>query len=88
MTRYTVTWWQESRDELARLWLRSENKAAITLAANTIDQTLSADPMHHGEQSHEGLLRLVVEPLHVQFSVNEGDRLVQVWFVRIAGEPT
>jgi len=82
MTRYTVTWWDEARDELARLWLRSDDKSRITLATNAIDRELSVDPMQKGTSGYEGLMQIVVEPLHVQFTVKENDRLVEILSVR------
>ncbi len=40
MTRYTVVWHDDARDELARLWLAASNRQSISDAANTIDREL------------------------------------------------
>ena len=44
MTRYTVVWHDAARDNLARLWLATNDKQAVTDAANRIDRELTIDP--------------------------------------------
>jgi hypothetical protein len=82
MTRYTVVWWSQARKSLAQLWLDSKDRAAISIAADEIDRSLSVDASHVGVEGHEGFRVLVVEPLLVQFSVEDDDRKVRVWSVR------
>lgn len=83
MTRYTVTWRDGARDDLATLWLESGMPSAVAKASNAIDQELSVDPLHKGAVGHEGLRQLSVAPLRVQFTIEEDDRVVRVWSVRL-----
>ncbi len=43
MTRYTVVWHQEARDELATLWIEASDRNAVGLAAGAIDRHLLTD---------------------------------------------
>ncbi len=83
MKRYTVIWWQAADDELLRLWLASSERSRITDASREIDKLLSSQGNSIGEEVHEGLRVLEVEPLRIQFSVEEEDRVVRVWTVRL-----
>ena len=83
MTRYTVVWWQTAHDELTQLWLESPARRQITKAVSDIDRLLAARADSIGDEVHEGLRRLEVGPLRVQFSVERDDRLVRVWSVRM-----
>lgn len=87
MKRYTVSWWQEARDDLARLWLRSDDRPGVSQAANAIDQELAENPTRGSTPGHEGLLRLEIMPICVQLTIDEADRQVHVWSVRLISEP-
>lgn len=82
MSRFTVVWWRFAKDKLADLWLDATDKADITRAADEIDRRLAADPESSAEDCHEGLYRLMVDPIAVQFSIDDFDRRVTVWTVR------
>ena len=83
MKEYTVIWWQAADDELARLWLDSSDRAQITEAARGIDLWLSRQGASAGKEIHEGLCALEVDPLRVQYSVEQDDRTIRVWTVRL-----
>jgi mRNA-degrading endonuclease RelE of RelBE toxin-antitoxin system len=82
MTRYTVVWPKGARDELAELWLNAPHRDAVTAAANIIDFELSQDAATKGIEVAEGLRALFVLPLRVLFTVDDGNRLVEVARVR------
>jgi hypothetical protein len=84
--RYTVTWWQSADDELLRLWLDSSERSLITDASREIDKVLSMSADSVGEEVSEGLRALEVSPLRIQFSLEEKDRIVRVWTVRLTGQ--
>jgi hypothetical protein len=76
--RFTVVWKRDARDQLAQIWLASQNRTAITAAANEIDRWLRDDPELKGE-SRSGNERIVmVPPLAVVFAIHEADRIVRV----------
>jgi hypothetical protein len=82
MNRFTVVWWQFATRRLADLWLEATDKAAITHAADEIDRRLAVDPLSCAEHRHEELCGLTIDPLTVQFTIDDHDRLVKVWTVR------
>jgi len=78
MTRYTVVWHQDAHDELARLWLESRDREAVTLAADAIDRRLSSDALTQGITVPDNLRQLTIPPLRVLFAVSEPDRMEKV----------
>ena len=82
MNQFTVTWWRDAQNDLASLWITAVDPPAVTRAANEIDRLLGRDPLAVIEDQHEGLCSLTVEPLTVQYSVEDLDRKVTVWTVR------
>jgi len=86
MNHFTVTWWPEARDELARLWVENPSRQQIADASDEIDRVLAVDPETRGETGPEGLRRLTVPPLTVQFVVEEPDQKVIVVTVRLLAD--
>ena len=82
MTRYTVVWHASAQDELAELWIHAQDRNALTTAAHFIDVELSQDAATKGIDVAEGLRALFSPPLRILFSVNEGDRIVEVVLVK------
>lgn len=79
---YTVVWTKSAQSELAELWLNSSDRAAVTAAANVIDQTLRVDASAMGIAISEGLRALFAPPIRVLFAVRDADRIVEVLGVR------
>jgi hypothetical protein len=75
---FTVTWKPSSEDELADLWTKGPDRAAIAAAANAIDALLRVDPHLKGESRADGTRVLFHPPLGVRFEVNEPDRVVEI----------
>jgi hypothetical protein len=82
MRPFTVVWWEFAQSKLADLWLESKDRAAVARAANEIDRRLAADPTACVEEDHEGLCRTSVDPLSVQFTIDEDNRAAIIWMVR------
>jgi plasmid stabilization system protein ParE len=82
MTRYTVSWRPEVKDDLADIWMNTSERQSVSIAADRIDELLARDAASQGNDIHEGLRSLIVEPLLVYFTVSEPDRLAIVWAVR------
>jgi hypothetical protein len=78
MTRFTVVWHSAARDELARLWMRAEDRRALRSAADAIDRDLAIDAPLKGSANPDRLRQLTVPPLRVLFAVSEADRTVRV----------
>jgi plasmid stabilization system protein ParE len=82
MTRYTVVWHASARDELAELWMSARDRGAVTTAAHVIDAELSQDAATKGVEVSEGLRAFFAPPVRTLFTVDEGDRVVEVVRVR------
>jgi plasmid stabilization system protein ParE len=75
---YTVVWKPEAERRLADLWLAASDRAAVTRAANRIDQLLQTNPDQQGESRGRGRRILIEAPLGILFVVKPADRIVQV----------
>ena len=82
MTRYTVVWQRDAQDELTELWLDAHDRAAVTAAAHAIDVDLSQNAAIKGVEIAEGLRAFFAPPLRILYTVDKGDRLVDVVRVR------
>jgi hypothetical protein len=82
MSRYTVTYGIVAQDDIAREWLQATDRRSVTKATHEIDRLLAIELLSKGKDVCEGLRKLIVEPLAVQFSVEEADRRVTIWSVR------
>lgn len=74
---YAVTWHPAAVQELTATWLDADDRNAISQAANAIDEALAKNPQGKGEEFYGDRL-FVVAPLAVTFTINDGDRTVQV----------
>jgi hypothetical protein len=82
--RYTVLWRNEAESQLAEIWCDATNRAAISAAADQIDNDLGLDAHEKGDPSLHGARSLSYGPIVVDFRVDEGDRKVLVEGVRLA----
>jgi len=81
---YFVQWAPSAHDRLERIWMAAEDKGAVLRAANTIDDMLAQDPFRQdiiwlGEES-----TFIVEPLAVDFLVEQDKRkvlILTVWMI-------
>jgi hypothetical protein len=73
MSRYTVTYAIVAQADLAREWLQATDRRSVTKATHEIDRILADEPLNKGKDVSEGLRKLTVGPLAVQFSVEEPD---------------
>jgi plasmid stabilization system protein ParE len=78
MSRFTVVWTREAKDQLADIWTNAADRADVTVAAAAIDNALLVDAAKKGEPLSEGLRKLRSPPLAALFSVSERDRLVEI----------
>ncbi|MFM9959837.1 MAG: hypothetical protein ACKV2Q_01265 [Planctomycetaceae bacterium] len=76
--KFTVVWLARAEHELAELWEASPDRAAVSRAANRIEQTLARLPYQAGEERPDGRRVLFDKPLGILFRVFLDDRLVRV----------
>ncbi len=79
--KYTVVYLPSAEQQLAELWLKAADPAAVTLASDKIDQLLKIDPLAVGESRVSTLRILFEEPIAVVYDVRESDFVVKVWAV-------
>ncbi|HJT75848.1 MAG TPA: type II toxin-antitoxin system RelE/ParE family toxin [Gemmataceae bacterium] len=79
---YEVDWPNDVLATLAAVWVRTRDRKGVTVAQAAIDQALLSDPRGSGTPVSEGLYRIEVLPLRVQFEISEDDHVVTVVSVR------
>jgi hypothetical protein len=82
MNPYTVEWTPEAENQLALIWLRASDRAAITAAQNQADRLLARDPHGHGRSLSEGLHQIDCPPLAISYTIDDTRREVEVTGVR------
>jgi hypothetical protein len=78
--KWTVTWVDNSENELADIYMRAEDKASITSAAYRIEHELRNDPDKKGEDFYGDRI-YQYGPLAVAFELIHDDLLVRVFQV-------
>lgn len=84
--RFTVTWEQELRDQMAERWIAapSHERKRLTEISDRVDSALRFAPDYHGRrlpgQAHFRIWRVpkIVPPALVIFEVHPNDRTVNV----------
>jgi hypothetical protein len=84
---FRVEWVEAAIDDLAAIWMRvdSDQRRAVTSAANAIDVALRSDPFRESESRDDERRVFFAPPLGVFFSVDLPRRVVrvgQVWHYR------
>lgn len=78
---FTVNWRPSPLNDLADLWIKAPDLAAVTRAANTIDEHLRTAPLENGESREANSRILFEEPLVVLYEVDVNRREVNVFDV-------
>lgn len=81
--KYTVVWKRFAEAQLAAIWNNSDDRSAVTAAANAIDQTLKVDPILRGETEFRTIRTLIERPLLVRYVVIDDDRIVRILTVQL-----
>ncbi len=76
--KYHVRWLPRAEQELAALWLDTLRRAAVTRAAQLLDQQLAQAPGHLGESRPRGRRVHFEAPLGILFRVLEDVQEVEV----------
>jgi hypothetical protein len=83
MNHYTVIQPPWVDEQLAELWLASDNRAEFTAASDAIYRELGEDAENKGELVQDNLRKLA-GPLWIYYTVHPDDCLVKVWSIRKA----
>lgn len=86
---YRVQWTAIAHDRLEQFWMAAEDSLTLLAAANAIDRRLGEDPwskeMCLGDEKS-----LIVEPLAVDYYVDEQNRtvyIISVWMIGFLERP-
>lgn len=82
MSDFEVRLLPPAEDDLADIWVRSPDPAAVTRADATAGQLLRRDPLGSGALVVEDLYRLTVPPVVYYYSVDTAQNLVEVSVIR------
>jgi len=78
MKRFAVDWLEDALDELADAWSTAENRDAVNLAVDAIDEKLAESPIEFSDRMSEGLYFFTEPPLRIALTVDKALRTVKV----------
>jgi hypothetical protein len=81
---YYVEWTPTAHDRLERIWMAAKDPRLVLRAANAIDGILGRNPRSADVVAGDENI-LIVEPLAVEFLVEEARRKVLILFVWMIG---
>ncbi len=76
--KFTILWTQVTLNQLAAIWMRADDRNAVTDAVTNIDERLKEDTENEGEARDDSERILFESPLGVQFVVEPDDARVTV----------
>ena len=82
MTPYQVIGGADAESMLADLWIESSDPNSVTIGQAEADRLLSRDPFQYGKHVSEGLYRIRVGSLLINFTLAVDARIVNVTWVR------
>jgi len=82
MKKYTVVWLESALDDLARFWIKTVHRQAITDSADLADDYLATDAETKGESLSEGLRAVTVGLLRLYFVARPEDRILEIAYVK------
>ena len=77
-----VAWHGDALDQLASLWMQTDDRAGITEASGQIDIELSEQPLMKSRPAGDRLYSFRVLPLEVLFDFRPDNQVVEVVAVR------
>jgi hypothetical protein len=77
-----VAWHVDALQELATLWLNTDDRAGVTSASQRIDLELAEQPLQKSRPAGDLLRSFRVVPLEVLFEYRPNEDLIQIVAVR------
>jgi hypothetical protein len=78
--RYVVEWVPVAVQRLAEIWVRAKAQAAVTRAANELDDAQATRPLRLGESRTSSVDRTAfAPPLGIEFTVIEDEKRFLCW---------
>ncbi len=79
--RWTVLYRPSAQNQLANIWLTTQDQQTVADAADEVDRALSAKPLDVGESRDDNARILIEQPLTVLYEVYPDDVRVEVFAV-------
>ncbi len=84
---FEVVWIQAALDDLAAIWTTGDSalRQRVTVATHQLDQALASNPNEEGESRDAGDRVCFIDPLGIEFEIDEERSRVfvlHVWQVR------
>jgi hypothetical protein len=76
--KFTVVWKPAAERHLMEIWMRADDRDAVTKAADAIDAALARNADRQGESREEETRVTFFAPLGIDFEVSLDDRQVRV----------
>ena len=76
--RFTVVWSPAAEQDLTEIWLRADNRNAVTAAVHQLETEIARDPDEQGESRQPGIRVTFADPLGINFEIGPADRQVRV----------
>lgn len=76
--RFHLKWEPDSEHDLHLAWVWSKDPAAVHVANDAAMELLAIQPDKAGQHISEGLWRLDLPPLRLQYEINFADRIVTI----------
>jgi hypothetical protein len=83
VTKYSVVWLKSVHVDIGEILLAASDRKAVTAASAEIDRELATDAERKGKPLSEGLRVFDSGPLRAIYSVDAGNRIVEVSRIRL-----
>jgi len=83
VTKYTVIWLKSVHVDIGEIWLTASDRNAVTAASAEIDRELATDAERKSKTLSEGLRVYDSGSLRAVYSVDAGNRIVEVSRIRL-----
>lgn len=78
MSRFRLYWQPGALDDLADIWMKASDRAAVNLAIDLLEAQLAENPTVWGKELSEGLYQISIQPVRLLFTLDAKGRIVKV----------
>lgn len=82
MSRFRLDWQPRALDDLADIWMKAPDRAAVNLAIDFLEAQLAESPAVWGRELSEGLYQITIQPVRLLFTVDTKGQIVKVLYAR------
>jgi hypothetical protein len=78
MNRFRLYWQPRALDDLADIWMKASNRAAVNLSIDFLEAQLAENPAVWGRELSEGLYQIAIQPVRLFFTLDVNQLIVKV----------